>query len=346
MTTIRFTRVLPLLPAAALILALAACAPATTTGSSSSSNSPSASASPKPVTQPDFVFGNDCSSVVSSADITKDLGIALNLQSADPWLDESNFAIPSVGGIRCDWYDPTAAHAQDLDLIVLPASAASASSYPAFNCVSNAGPTLGDCNFNLVASGYWFSGLVQLAENTTNAQAKAAAMQLVTQLTATAAAAPPAPAVVTITGAWAKPASCAALDSAAGLSTILGSPNLTLESSDENIENGNPDGYTGALSASPYLPCSWQTAADSPTRSFTVYLYPGGAWAKPHLISSASTTLSVTGADSAYISPGIEGTTLLDVFVGANAFVVAPNGTDITTAQLQSIAAAVIKGMS
>jgi hypothetical protein len=270
----------------------------------------------------------------------------VSLENTDPWLDLSEFVVPAVGGLRCDWDQPGGTHFQSLDLIVLPASVASASSYAAFNCVSNAGPDLGDCNFNAVYSGYWFSGMVQLDENSTNAQAQAAAVLLEKQLQASAAAAGPAPARVSITGAWKTPASCAALDSSGGIADALGSPDLTPVASDASAEDGNPDGYNAALKIAAYLPCSWQDDSMPDVRSFAVFLYPGGGWAKSHLVSSGSTPVTIAGADSADLNPGIEGTQLLSVFVGTNAFVVEPSGTGITTAQLSTVASAVLKDLA
>ena len=325
-----------LLPTLVIVFALAACS------SGGSSPTSSSTALAPTVTSPTFVFDSKCSSIVSTDDLSTDLGTQIMLEGSGPWLDESEWAVSAVNGVRCDWESSSSAHAQSLDLIVIPASVGKASSYPAFDCVTNANSSIGDCDFNAVYSGYWFSGMVQLDNGSTNAQAQAAAVVLETQLEKSAAAAGKAPAVAAITGAWPKPISCSAVDSAGKISRSLGSPALALQGQSATIENGNPDAYTAAVSSSSYLPCNWE-AADSST-GFAVYLYPGGAWAKPDLVSSASKSASVTGATSAYLSPGIEGSSLLDVFVGPNAFVVEPDP-GVTDAQLETVAAHVIKGM-
>ena len=338
----RGARALVLIPVVGLVVALAACS--TGTGSGGSSTTPSPTPTAAAVTTPTFVFGNDCSSVVSASELATVLGTEVAPTSSIPWLDESDWAVPSLGGVRCDWQAASSAHAQSLDLIVLPASAASSSSYQAFDCTSNATSSIGDCDFNAVYSGYWFSGMLQLDTGSTNAQAQAAAVQLEAALKQSASSAPKAPGVAAITGAWTKPASCAAVDQAGDVSSSLGSPAVILQGSGSTIEDGNPDAYTAAVSTSAYLACAWESADSS--RGFAVYLYPGGAWARADLVSSASTTAQVAGATSAYLSPGIEGSSLLDVFVGNNAFVVEQSSLTITTAQLDTVAAAIIKAMN
>ncbi len=327
--------VLPL-PALVIVFALAACS------SGGSGASPSSSTKAATVTSPAFVFDNHCSSIVSTADLTTDLGASIMLEDSGPWLDESEWAVSAVGGVRCDWESSSSAHAQSLDLIVVPASVGKASSYPAFDCVSDTASSIGECGFNAVYSGYWFSGTVQLDNGSTNAQAQAAAVRLETQLKRSAVAAGKAPAIATITGAWPKPISCSAVDSAGRISQSLGSPAVVLQGQSATIESGNPDAYTVAVTSSSYLPCSWESADSS--AGFGVYLYPGGAWAKPDLLSSSSKSVSVRGATSAYLSPGIEGSSLLDVFVGPNAFVVEQDP-GVTDSQLETVAAAVITGM-
>ncbi|HEX4443420.1 MAG TPA: hypothetical protein VHZ81_07585 [Galbitalea sp.] len=343
-STNRGARAVLLLPAFLLVAALAACAP-TATPATHSASAAQHTAEPTPVTSQHLAFGGDCSALVSVADVTSDVGTTVALSGLDPWLDFTQWVVPAVGGTWCVWNASNNSHAQSVDVIVLPASAASSASYPASTCTADGDGDLGDCGFNVVDSGYWFSGEVGLDFGSTVAQARAATARLEAQLQASAASAGKAPAIVAVTGAWAKPASCASLDAAGAVSTSLGSPTLVLASDDALMENGNPDAYTAALAAAPYLACEWQTTPNGDDRAFSVYLYPGGASSKSHLISSKSVAVTVPGADSAYVSPGIEGTKTFDVFAGTNAFVIDSNASDITAAQFTGIAMAVLKGM-
>lgn len=333
-------RAILLLPAIALVATLAACAPA---AKPTPTSSPTHSAKPAAITSQPVAFGGDCTTVLSTSAVSTDVGTTMAPVNNAPWLDFSSWVVPAVGGAWCVWNPTSNTHAQSVDIIVLPATVTGSPAAETESCSADGSGDFGDCSFSVVYSGYWFSGDVSLDYKSTGAQAKAAIATIEGQLKTAAASAPKAPALVSITGAWAKPTSCSTLDASGALANSLGAPALTLEPDSVFAENGNPPGYAAAVAASNYVPCGWQATGSD--RGFAVYFYPGGASSKPNLISAQSTPATVPGADAAYVSPGIEGTKNFDVFAGTNAFVISSSDQATTTAQFTAIATAALKDL-
>ena len=343
-----------ILPVLVLIAATAACAsagPASSGSSNSSGSTPSGSAAATtPVATPAATvaaatqtFGGDCEKVLTIAAASTAIGATVELFDRVEW-GPSDYASTSLGGLNCVWQGHKASAQQFIDLIILPAAVASDPSAKALDCDTTAGYS--ECYFNLVVSGYWFSGRDSGKAGTNLAGIKAKTAQLVAALTASAGTAVAPTAAPVVAGAWTKPTSCKALGTLAGVVAASGSP--TLKPSALDSEPDNPDGYYAALKTSGYLGCAWATngtVAAGKLDGFTVELAGGGAFAKPFAITSDFTPVTVPGADAAYVQKDGTGIDYLEVFKGSNWAAFEPYGNGMTLAQATPIATAVLSAL-
>ena len=338
-----------IIPVLVLIAATAACASATP--SASSSSTPASPASPAtPVATPTATvaaatqaFGGDCENVLTDAAASADIGATIEPFTAQQW-GPSDYASASLGGLNCVWQGHKASAQQFIDLIILPSAVAADPTAKPLECDTTDGYS--ECYFNLVVSGYWFSGRDSGKTGTNLAATKSVTAKVVAGLTASAATAVAPTAAPVVAGAWTKPANCKALGTLAGVVAASGSPTLKPTSLDS--EPDNPGGYYAALKTSGYLGCAWATngtVAAGKIDGFTVELASGGAFAKPLAITSDFKPVTVSGADSAYTLTDSTGVDYLEVFKGSNWAAFEPYGGTMTLAQIAPVATAVLNAL-
>jgi len=270
---------------------------------------PTPAISPKPA----VAFGGDCTALFDEATLS---GIVGDEVAAVPGtqLAERVWAIDVLGGLHCSWMSEADAYAS---LDVIPAAGLEAQIAEAED-----GSPYCECVFSTVVGGYWLSGIVGVARDSTNTAIDA--IEAITARVAEAASSSPPMPVGRPAAMWKAPADCATFGSAIDTTAVL-EDSFTAAPGDRGGEIG--DGLMAAWDAVGYFPCAWSTSGD--TRWFTSELLPGAGWAITELFGrEGAAPVTVSGAVAAVAVP-VGGVTAVYATDGVNlAWVTVPGDID------------------
>lgn len=263
-------------------LALSGCA-----GTVASPAEPSSTASPNPtptstpngVSAPAQVFGGDCASVYSAAELSATVGIALEPRPRTVF-DPSGSAVAARGGLECLWSAQADREGASVSAVILNSTQVAGADADETYCygANTVDPAqAGACRISVTAGALWLSGVVYTPLGTTNTETRAAVASLTATFRsrATPAAAPDvSPAV---TARWSR-MDCGALSDSAQIAAAVQSPALVV--SDADTSGGeSPDGRYAAITAADVFACAWsQDDLPGQPSAFGIEVLPGGAW--------------------------------------------------------------------
>lgn len=334
------TRTLALTAACMLLAASAGCVSTTqATPSTSEPASPTSSAEPDPtiIAKPTLAFGGSCEVVVDDATLSGLVGA--EVAPVDAGKSERVFAVEVLGGLDCGWTSESEAYVW-LDVIPAAGLEAQVSDAEVDSPTCYGGPLPESrCSFSRVAGGHWLSGIVGVANGSSNT-AIDAIDALTARVAAAAAAAAPVPAARP-DGMWPAPADCESFAAEVDTAGILGSPFAA--------ENGSlggevAPGFIAALDVVGDFSCTWATPDYA--RWFTSELLPGAGWAITELAArDGAASVTVDGALEAVAVPLGGATTAVYATDGVNlGWVAVP--ADIDEASAAMLTSAVLAAAS
>ena len=320
----RFRRPGLLVAAAVTSLVLAGCASTAPATTSSPKPTPSAATStPTPTANaalqaPNQVFAADCEAALTSAQLGDALGQTVSTEDTTP-NSSVEFTVAQAGGVSCNW---TGAGDDGPRLIstILPAALLPPETgmTPFCEGTEEGAGGRGNCNFELVSSGMWLSGILVTGPGTVNDDARAAITALSDQFAANASAAAEFSASAAAPGTWPPMAQtdCGTLAASAPVATALAGTSITgvLEG-----WGGGVSGLFAAGDAAQLSTCVWTgTTADGQYVDVGTYILPGAAWAQASVAQRpGAEEFDVAGLERVISMPG-ELSTELHVFDGAN----------------------------
>jgi hypothetical protein len=324
------TRIAALVAAGMLLTALTGCAPsAEAVAPSSEYPSPTASAEPEPgptiTARPPLALGGSCGALVDDATLSELVGA----QVAPSELERSErvWAVGVLGGLDCGWTSDSEAYVW-LDVIPAAGLQAQVAHAEADSPYCYGGePVESRCSFSTVVGGYWLSGIVGVANGSSNT-----AIDVIDVLTAriaeSAASVAPVPAVRP-DGMWSAPAECSALADGMDTTGILGSPFVAEKG---NVGGEATSGFVAALHAAGDVSCIWSVPESESW--FTSELLPGAGWAITELgARKGAAPVTVDGALEAVAVPVGGDTTAVYATDGVNlGWVTAPADIDLASA--------------
>ena len=243
--------------------------------------------------RPATVFGADCGSVFSEAELSSALGLTMTFNTAagfDPGL-----AVERVGGIECNWSGPTTGTSYYVTVVVVPSAAVSytvptgcGDLYDSTGCVLES-----DVN-GIRLSGAILDGYASGAHSTPAMQSS-----LLTTFEAHATEAMSAPVPLPAAGSWDTTPDCAAVVSLGDFSAVPG-----LGTGTTGEEWGGFDGYfPAAMSAlwSQFSPTGCGLIGSAAEVGF--YAYGGGRWQGAQVAADAGAiALAVDGLDEVWVT--------------------------------------------
>jgi hypothetical protein len=238
-----------------------------------------------PVEVPEQLFDDDCDAMMTSADVSVDVGATLTPVTSAYDLSTDYVAVEQLGGIRCVWSASSEPDDLWVSIVALPSEV--------IEPPTEVGPceSAEYCYFGTITSGVQLFGVVIDPAGV----ATAAAPALTARFT-DAAASVTLPSVVEASGTWPRPAVCSSLDSQGVVATALGDPSIVGSEAGGDGET-NPGVYTAFRAAG----VSWCVWSSSATGVF-VSVLPGAAWIEDEIAAVDGTTaIELDGADSAYL---------------------------------------------
>ena len=320
----RFRRPGLLVASAVTSLVLAGCASTAPATTSSPTPTPSASTSTSTPTAdaglqaPNQVFEADCEAALSSAQIGDVLGETVTTEdtTANSGVE---FAVAQAGGVSCNWTGE-GDDGPRLISILLPAALLppEMSLTPFCEGTEEGSGGRGNCNFELVSSGMWLSGILATGPGTVNNDARAAITALSDQFDANASTAAKFSASAAAPGLWPPMAQtdCGTLTASAPVTAALAGSSIT------GVLEGWGGGVSGlfvAGDAAELSTCVWTgTTADGQYADVGTDILPGAAWAQASVAQRpGAEEVDVAGLERVIRVPG-ELSTELHVFDGAN----------------------------
>lgn len=285
------TRAPALLAACMLLTALTGCAStAEAAPPTSEPPSPTSSAEPEPTVtaKPALAFDGSCEAIVDDATLSEVVGAGVAASELER--SERVWAVAVLGGLDCGWTSDSEAYVW-LDLIPAAGLESEVAHAEADSPYCYGGePVESRCSFSTVVGGYWLSGIVGVANGSSNTAIDAIDI-LTARIAESAAAVAPVPAVRP-DGMWSAPADCSALADGVDTTGILGAPFVAEKG---NVGGEVTSGFVAALHAAGDVPCIW-SAPDS-AGWFTSELLPGAGWAMPELAArEGAAPVTVPGA--------------------------------------------------
>ena len=320
----RFRRLCLLVAASLTSLVLAGCASTAPATTSSPTPTPSAATStPTPTADaglqaPNQVFGADCEAALTSAQISDVLGETVTTEDTTPNASVE-FAVAQAGGVSCNWAgdgeDGTRLISTILPAALLPPEIELT---PFCEGTEEGVGGRGNCNFELVSSGMWLSGILVTGPGTVNNDARAAITALSDHFAANASAAAEFNVSAAAPGTWPPMAQtdCGTLAASAPVTTALAGSSIT------GVLEGWGGGVSGlfvAGDAAQLSTCVWTgTTADGQYVDVGTYILPGAAWAQASVAQRpGAEEVDVAGLERVISVPG-ELSAELHVFDGDN----------------------------
>lgn len=258
-------------------------------------------------------FGGDCGVLMTDAEATSILGTPAVLRSGNAETFAPEVAVELHGGLRCHWVPEDGSFSSSVSVVLLPAGAVS---YEApSGCRPADEEVMGPrCVVEAIVNGTRVSGGVYIdSEPIENVSAATAAFLAL--FDERASAANPAPTPIPAIGAWAHPVDCAAVVATGDVSAV---PGLGSAAVGTRFPFGGHDYAAPAADAlergSAEFPYCW---IDGEAADLTFVAMGGGRWLES-TVAAAGTPFAIEGYESAYVSPGQEGLTKVDIFHGPN----------------------------
>lgn len=320
----------------ALAVVLSGCAAAQNPSSASRSPSASSSLSARPTTtasvRPDLAFDGKCESALTDSDVSKAVGATVHLMPPDA--DAMTWSVQQLGGIACRWADPS--NAPLFWMTIIPAAAAGAqvakqdAEQPYCYGGNVAAGEQDSCSFGVVVGLWWFSGVAYTAKNS-YLHSTTAIDQLTAALTPRLPAAT-APVPAASSARWSTNLDCSSVATRADVGSALHDQTLMVNPGNGPAEAG--PGVYGAMAASGYLSCAWNTDGTNSVHAFTIKVLPGAAWVLDHGGVTSGSPVDMAGVSAALSVPNSSGAEPgLYVSDGTNLMIIEPNnvGTDVMT---------------
>jgi hypothetical protein len=261
------------------------------------------------LTPPARPFDGDCANLLTEAEASSLLGESATLYPFEgPQLDAT---VALHAGVWCFWVAADRDGSVGLDVVLLPEQAVS---YDIQHGCEPAGEMYGSarCAVEAVANGTRISGSLWDSTNAvdTTAVTRDAFVDLFTER---ANAATPAPVPIPAIGAWALPVDCASVVAAGDFSAVPG-----LGASSTGDHTGGTDVLPPAAEMAlwgglgmPYCEVRGEAAN-------VLFVGSGGGRWLESSVAETTTPFAIEGYESAYVSPGQDGLTKVDIFDGPN----------------------------
>ena len=258
-------------------------------------------------------FGGDCTALMSDSEATAILGTAVELRTASSQDYAPEVTIELHAGFRCRWDSADGSFSTGVSVAILPADAASYE--PPSGCRPEDEEMIGPrCAVEAVVNGSRVSGTLY-AESKSIEQVESATAAFLSLFEERANAATPAPVPLPAIGAWALPVDCAAVVAAGDVSAV---PGLGAAAVGMRFPFGGHDYAFAAADAlengSAEFPYCW---IDGEAADVTFVAMGGGRWLES-TVAAGGTPFAIEGYESAYLTPGQENLTKVDIFHGPN----------------------------
>jgi hypothetical protein len=216
-------------------------------------------------------------------------------------------------GFGCTWSPADGTHSFGLSVVLLPAGVV-AYDEPSGCAAEDPERIAPFCAVEATANGTRISGTIY-NESATLDEVEGTRDSLLALFDQRAKAAEPAPVPIPAVGAWAHPVDCAAVVAAGDFSAV---PGLGAASTGVDFPFGSHDYAIAAVDAiengSAEFPWCW---IEGENAQVLFVASGGGRWLED-VVGATAEPFVIEGYDSAYVSPGADGLTKVDIFDGPN----------------------------